>query len=167
MVSPGWCQIRPFMSQENLDPYTKLHGAIIAVCPTTRYPFMSNPRALTINIEAISAEHLRKLLELALFDLDKLKEAAWSEDEGESIPLSMAGDMGSYRLEYKLGTHALIAEHQSLLGQGYTKIETSSWRKDNYSLYEHAEKAPVRLYLTSAQLTSHDAEEHEKNFLRF
>ncbi|YCH22952.1 hypothetical protein M1D96_05435 [Pseudomonas sp. D1-3] len=128
---------------------------------------MSNPRALTLNIEAISDEHLRKLLELALFDLDKLREKAWVEEEGESLPLSMAGDMGRYSLEYKFGTHELIAEHQKLIEQGYRRVETSSWKTDNYSLYEHSEKEPVRLYLTSALVTSHDAEEHEKNFLRF
>lgn len=32
------------------------------------------PRALTITLEAKSDEHLRKLLELALFDLDKVRE---------------------------------------------------------------------------------------------
>lgn len=66
---------------------------------------MSRPRALTITVEAKSDEHLRKLLELALFDLGKLQEdVAWYRGEGESVPMSMTGDMGCYRLEYKLGS---------------------------------------------------------------
>lgn len=129
---------------------------------------MSKLRALTITVEAKSGEHLRKLLELALFDLDKLQEDdAWYRGEGESVPASMAGDMGFYRLEYKLGSHALIAAHQELVEQGYRKVETTEWRTDNYSVYEHSEKAQLRLYLGSAETREHDADEHEEASIRF
>ncbi|MBI6799154.1 hypothetical protein [Pseudomonas syringae] len=129
---------------------------------------MNKPRALTITVEAKSDEHLRKLLELALFDLNKLQEdVAWRRDEGESIPTSMTGGMGCYRLEYKLGSHALIAAHEELVEQGYRKVETTEWKTDNYSIYDHTEKAPLRLYLSSAETREHDAEEHEENNIRF
>lgn len=128
---------------------------------------MSNPRALTLNIEAVSDEHLRKLLELALFDLSKINEGCRPEEEGDSLLLSMDGDMGGYKLEYKLGTHALIDQHQKLIERGYRRVETTELRTDNYSFYEHATEPPLRLYLASAQITSHDPIEHEENFLRF
>lgn len=128
---------------------------------------MSNPRALTLNIEAVSDEHLRKLLELALFDLSKINESSRSVEEGDSLLLSMDGDMGGYKLEYKLGTHALIEQHQKLLDRGYQRVETTELRTENYSLYEHVSEPALRLYLTSAQITNHDPIEHEENFLRF
>lgn len=129
---------------------------------------MSKLRALTIEIEAKSDEHLRKLLEMALFDLDKLqKDVAWLRDEGEAVPTSMAGDMGCYQLEYKLGSHALIAAHKELVEQGYRKVETTEWKTDNYSVYEHTEKASLRLYLSSAETAEHDADEHEQSSIRF
>lgn len=88
---------------------------------------MMAPRALTITLEAKSDEHLRKLLELALFDLDKVRENAWPLPPGSSVPASMKGDMGSYQLEYKVGTHELIAEHQKLIEEGYTFIGKTEW----------------------------------------
>ena len=129
---------------------------------------MSKLRALTITVEAKSDEHLRKLLELALFDLDKLQEDdTWYRGEGESVPASMAGDMGFYKLEYKLGSHAFIAAHEALIRQGYRKVETTKWKTDNYSVYEHSEKSQQRLYLGSAETREHDAEEHEESSIRF
>ncbi|WP_122276053.1 hypothetical protein [Pseudomonas syringae group genomosp. 3] len=135
---------------------------------------MSKLRALTITVEAKSGEHLRKLLELALFDLDKLQEDdIWyrgegeGEGEGESVTASMAGDMGCYRLEYKLGSHAFIAAHEELIEQGYRKVETTKWKTENYSVYEHSEKASKRLYLGSAETGEHDVEEHEESSIRF
>lgn len=129
---------------------------------------MSKVRALTITVEAKSDEHLRKLLELALFDLGKLQEgAARYRGEGESVPASMAGGMGCYRLEYKLGSHALIDAHEELVGQGYRKVEATEWKTDTYSVYEHAEKVTLRLYFSSAETTEHDVEEHEANNIPF
>jgi hypothetical protein len=129
---------------------------------------MSKLRALTITVEAKSDEHLRKLLELALFDLDKLQEDdTWYRGEGESVSASMTGDMGCYQLEYKLGSHAFIAAHEELIEQGYRKVETTNWRTDNYSVYEHLEKASKRLYLSSAETGEHNAEEHEESSIRF
>ncbi|WP_149087301.1 hypothetical protein [Pseudomonas prosekii] len=128
---------------------------------------MSYSRALTITVEGKSDEHLRKLLELALFDLDKLQTETWDRPEGESIPLCMAGDMGSYKLEYKLGSHALISAHERLTEQGYKRIETTEWKTDNYSVYEHSTQPSLRLYLSSAQVGEHDLEDHEENCIRF
>lgn len=128
---------------------------------------MSYSRTLTITVEGKSDEHLRKLLELALFDLGKLQADTWNRPEGESIPLCMAGDMGSYRLEYKLGSHALIAAHERLIEQGYKWIETTDWKNDNYSVYEHSTLPPLRLYLNSAQTREHDLEDHEDNCIPF
>lgn len=122
---------------------------------------MMAPRALTITLEAKSNEHLRKLLELALFDLDKVRENAWPLPPGSSVPASMTGDMGSYQLEYKVGTHALIAEHQRLLEEGYTLIGETEWEARNYSVYDHPEKHPIRLYHLSAEAVEHDVQEHK------
>lgn len=128
---------------------------------------MSNPRSLTITIEAISDEHLRKLLELAIFDLSKIQENTWDMKEGASIPLTMTGDMGNYRLEYQLGSHEFIAAHRNLIEQGYSLVETTDWKTNGYSVYQHAENPPLRLYLTSAQIGEHDADEHQNNNIPF
>lgn len=125
------------------------------------------PRALTITLEAKSDEHLKKLLELALFDLDKVQQAAWNLAEGDSVPASMAGDMGSYHLEYKLGTHELVAAHGKLLEQGYRKVESTEWETENYSWFDHPDKAPMRVYQDSAETVEHDAEEHMRRKMRF
>ena len=81
--------------------------------------------------------------------------------------MSMTGDMGCYRLEYKLGSHALIDAHEELVGQGYRKVEANEWKTDTYSIYEHAEKVTLRLYFGSAETTEHDVEEHEANNIPF
>lgn len=129
---------------------------------------MSKPRALTITVEGKSDEHLRKLLELALFDLDQLQqEDTWHRDEGESVSASMAGDMGHYMVEYKIGTHALAAAHEDLVAKGYKRTETTEWGTNNYSVYEHNELVALRLYLSSAQTAEHDIEEHGANSIRF
>lgn len=128
---------------------------------------MSEPRAVTITVEAKSDEHLQKLLELALFDLAKVKQETWDRGEGETIPLTMAGDMGCYRLEYKLGSPALTSAHGKLLEEGYKRVETTEWERENYAVYEHTEFAPVRLYLKTARITEHDVDAHEKSRLRF
>lgn len=128
---------------------------------------MRNPRALTLSIEAESDEHLRKLLELALFDLDKVIEKSRDREEGESVPFAMAGDMGSYQVEYKLGAHAAVAAHTSLLEQGYERRESATWTGQQYNVYGHAEQAAVRLYLDDGRITGHDEAEHEANCIRF
>ncbi|MCE1061455.1 hypothetical protein LU646_26780 [Pseudomonas alloputida] len=128
---------------------------------------MSEPRAVTITVEAKTDEHLQKLLELALFDLAKLKQDTWSRVEGETVPLTMAGDMGFYRLEYKLGSPALTSAHAKLLDEGYKRVETTEWETEDYGVYEHPELASVRLYLESARVTEHDVDDHEKRRLRF
>ncbi|WP_410481723.1 hypothetical protein ACJ70E_08770 [Pseudomonas plecoglossicida] len=128
---------------------------------------MGNPRSLTITVEAKSDEHLRKLLDLAVFDLSKMHENLRAEAEGGSIPLTMAGDMGSYRLDYHLGSHAFIAAHRNLIEQGYSLVETTDWKTDDYSLYQHAENPPLRLYLNSALIGEHDAEEHQDGNIPF
>lgn len=74
----------------------------------------------------------------------------------------MTGDIGCYRLEYKLGSQVLIvAAHEELVEQGYRKVETTELKTDNYGIYEHTEKPPLRLYLSFAETGEHDAEEHE------
>ncbi len=128
---------------------------------------MINQRALTISLEAESVEHLRKLLELALFDLDKLIEKSLDREEGESVPVAMAGDMGSYQVIYKLGSHAAVAAHASLLQQGYECSESANWTGQCYSVYGHTEQASVRLYFDDGRITDHDVAEHEANSLRF
>jgi hypothetical protein len=77
--------------------------------------------------------------------------------------MQMSGDMGSYTLEYKLGSHALVAAQADLIAQGYRKTDVTEWRTENYSVFEHDDKPPVRLYLDSVQIGEHDIEEHEKN----
>lgn len=129
---------------------------------------MSQPRALTITVEGKSDEHLRKLLELALFDLDQLQqEDAWHRGEGESVSASMAGDMGHYVVDYKIGTHAAAAAHEDLVAKGYKRTETTKWGTNNYSVYEHSELPPLRLYLNTAETGEHDLENHEDNSMRF
>lgn len=129
---------------------------------------MSQPRALTITVEGKSDEHLRKLLELALFDLDQLQqEDAWHRGEGESVSASMAGDMGHYVVDYKIGTHAVAAAHEDLVAKGYKRTETTKWGTNKYSVYEHSELPPLRLNLNNAETGEHDLEEHEENTIRF
>lgn len=128
---------------------------------------MSMIHSLTINVEGKSAEHLKKLLELALFELQELQQRTRRKREGDTLPLQMSGDMGSYTLEYKLGSHALVAAQADLIAQGYQKIDTTEWRTENYSVFEHDDKPPVRLYLESIRVEEHDVEEHEKNNVTF
>lgn len=128
---------------------------------------MSNPRSLTITVEAKSDEHLRKLLELAMFDLSKMHESFRDAEEGDSIPSSMEGDMGHYRLDYQLGTHAFIAAHKNLMEQGYRFVETTDWKTEDYNLYQHAEHPPLRLYLNSALITDHNPDDHQDGNLPF
>nr|WP_314529272.1 hypothetical protein [uncultured Pseudomonas sp.] len=128
---------------------------------------MSMIHALTINVEGKSAEHLRKLLELALFELQELQQNTRRKCEGDILPLQMSGNMGSYTLEYKLGSHALVAAQADLIAQGYRKTDTTEWRTENYSVFEHDDRAPIRLYLESIRVDEHDIEEHEKNNISF
>ena len=128
---------------------------------------MSKIHSLTINVEGKSAEHLKKLLELALFELQELQQQSGRKRDGDSLPLHMSGDMGSYTLEYKLGSHALVAAQADLIAQGYRKTDVTEWRTDNYSVFEHDDKPPVRLYLESVRVDEHDVEEHEKNNFSF
>ncbi|RON08511.1 hypothetical protein BK659_14065 [Pseudomonas brassicacearum] len=128
---------------------------------------MSKIHSLTINVEGKSAEHLKKLLELALFELQELQQQSGRKRDGDSLPLQMSGDMGSYTLEYKLGSHALVAAQADLIAQGYRKTDVTEWRTDNYSVFEHDDKPPVRLYLESVRVEEHDVEEHEKNNFSF
>ncbi|MBC8784419.1 MULTISPECIES: hypothetical protein [Pseudomonas] len=128
---------------------------------------MSKIHSLTINVEGKSAEHLKKLLELALFELQELQQQSGRKRDGDSLPLQMSGDMGSYTLEYKLGSHALVAAQADLIAQGYRKTDVTEWRTDNYSVFEHDDKPPVRLYLESVRVDEHDVEEHEKNNFSF
>ncbi|KAF4558701.1 hypothetical protein HBJ16_003770 [Pseudomonas sp. CES] len=128
---------------------------------------MEKHRALTFSLEAESAEHLRKLLELALFDLDKLMEKSKEREEGESVPAAMTGDMGSYQMVYKLGSHAVVDAHASLLEQGYKCTESARWTGQPYNVYEHSERAAVRLYFDDGRVTDHDAAEHDASCIRF
>ncbi|XSS65207.1 hypothetical protein ACP9OK_09590 [Pseudomonas sp. B11] len=128
---------------------------------------MSKIHSLTINVEGKSAEHLKKLLELALFELQELQQQSGRKRDGDSLPLQMSGNMGSYTLEYKLGSHALVAAQADLIAQGYRKTDVTEWRTDNYSVFEHDDKPPVRLYLESVRVDEHDVEEHEKNNFSF
>ncbi|MBN2976827.1 hypothetical protein D3C77_398110 [compost metagenome] len=128
---------------------------------------MSKIHSLTINVEGKSAEHLKKLLELALFELQELQQQSGRKRDGDSLPLQMSGDMGSYTLEYKLGSHALVAAQADLIAQGYRKTDVTEWRTDNYSVFEHDDKPPVRLYLESVRVDEHDVQEHEKNNFSF
>lgn len=128
---------------------------------------MSKIHSLTINVEGKSAEHLKKLLELALFELQELQQQSGRKRDGDSLPLQMSGDMGSYTLEYKLGSHALVAAQADLIAQGYRKTDVTEWRTDNYSVFEHDDKPPVRLYLESVRVDEHDVEDHEKNNFSF
>lgn len=123
---------------------------------------MSNPRSLTITVEAKSDAHLRQLLELA-----KMHESIRTAEEGGAIPSMMAGDMGNYKLDYRLGSHAFIAAHRNLIERGYSFVETTDWKPEDYSLYQHAENPPLRLYLNSALIGEHDAEEHQEGNLPF
>ena len=123
---------------------------------------MDKSRVLTITVEGKSGEHLQKLLELALFDLSKMQEEVWHLPPGASIPLEMAGDMGRYRLDYKLGSQELIAAHEDLIGQGYRWVESSEWKPEDYSVYEHDTKPAMRLYLSSAKTEEHDLEDHNR-----
>lgn len=128
---------------------------------------MSKIHSLTINVEGKSAEHLKKLLELALFELQELQQQSGRKRDGDSLPLQMSGGMGSYTLEYKLGSHALVAAQADLIAQGYRKTDVTEWRTDNYSVFEHDDKPPVRLYLESVRVDEHDVEDHEKNNFSF
>ncbi|MBI6671334.1 hypothetical protein YA0637_07215 [Pseudomonas syringae] len=128
---------------------------------------MSNVHSLTINVEGKSAEHLKKLLELALFELQELQKRSWRKRDGDSLTLQMSGDMGCYTLEYKLGSHTLVAAQADLIAQGYRKTYVTEWRTENYSVFEHDDKPPVRLYLESVRVDEHDVEEHEKNNVSF
>jgi hypothetical protein len=123
---------------------------------------MNKARALTITVEGKSDEHLQKLLKLALFDLSKMREEAWCRPAGASIPLEMAGDMGGYSLRYTRGSQELGAAHESLIGQGYRWVETTEWKVEDYSVYEHEEKPAVRLYLESARTEEHDPADHNR-----
>ncbi|MFK3606643.1 hypothetical protein A7D21_00610 [Pseudomonas sp. AP19] len=128
---------------------------------------MSKIHSLTINVEGKSAEHLKKLLELALFELQELQQQSWRKRDGDSLPLQMSGDMGCYVLEYKLGSHALVAAQADLIAKGYRKTDVTEWRTENYSVFEHDHKPPVRLYLETVRVDEHDVEEHEKNNFSF
>lgn len=128
---------------------------------------MSQPRSLTITVEAISEEHMRKLLELALFELSKVYENTWDMAEGESVPLAMAGDMGSYKLEYQLGSYGFIAAHKNLIEQGYSLDPSTHWITKDYNLYRHAEKPPLRLYLNSGLAGEHSVEVHSESDTSF
>lgn len=55
---------------------------------------MGRPVSLTINVEVKTSEHLKKLLELALFELDGIYAKNWFKNEGYTIRLRMSGDMG-------------------------------------------------------------------------
>lgn len=128
---------------------------------------MSKIHSLTINVEGKSAEHLKKLLELALFEFEELQQQSWRKRDGDSLALQMSGDMGNYTLEYKLGSHALVAAQADLIAQGYRKTDVTEWRTENFSVFEHDDKPPVRLYLDSVRVDEHDIEEHEKNSFTF
>ena len=79
----------------------------------------------------------------------------------------MAGDMGHYVVDYKIGTHAASAAHEDLVAKGYKRTETTKWGTNNYSVYEHSELPPLRLYLNTAETGEHDLEDHEDNSMRF
>lgn len=44
---------------------------------------------------------------------------------------------------------------------GYTLIGETEWETRNYSVYEHPEKHPIRLYHLSAEAVEHDIQEHK------
>lgn len=135
--------------------------------PVPRGLVMSVIHSLTINVEGKSAAHLKKLLELALFELEELQESSWHKHEGDCLPLQMSGDLGSYRLEYKLGSQALIDAQAELIASGYRRTEVTDFRSNNYSVFEHDEKLPMRLYLKTALVVEHDVAEHEAGNIPF
>ena len=124
-------------------------------------------RALTISVEAQSEEHLKKLLELALFELDKVGEDSRSMLGGSTIPLNMEGTMGHYSLQYKLGSHELIQAQEKLIEHGYVRVEGANWIYQEYSVFTHPSEQAVRLYFSSAEVIEHDEEEHQANLLKF
>lgn len=124
---------------------------------------MSKTRSITLNAEGKSSEHLKKLLELALFDLQETEKSTGYKTAGDCLPVSMSGDMGSYTLEYKLGSHALTTAQAELVAQGYQKTDVSDKGAEDYAVFEHDDKPPVRLYLESVQIGEHDIEDHAKN----
>lgn len=125
---------------------------------------MSKIRSITLNVEGKSSEHLKKLLELALFDLQETEKSTGFKTAGDCLPVNMSGDMGSYTLEYKLGSHALITAQAELVAQGYQKTDVSDkCVEENYAVFVHDDKPPVRLYFESVQIGEHDIEDHAKN----
>lgn len=53
-----------------------------------------------------------------------------------------------------------------LIATGYVRgDDVMLLSENNYSVFEHEEKPPVRLYWASGELTDHDVEDHRRNSL--
>lgn len=119
---------------------------------------MDRPRALTLSVQANSAEQLRKLLELAIYELDRAtggSSKAWAAHEGEVVTGEVMGTMGSYRFDYMLGSPAFIELRNKLLEDGYQEVAT--FGLEDYDLYQHPQtKHCLRLYFNPAELRDHE-----------
>jgi hypothetical protein len=119
---------------------------------------MDRPRALTLSIQANNAEQLRKLLELALYELDcAIGESSktWAAREGEVVAGEVTGTMGRYRFDYMLGSPAFVECRKKLLEEGYQ--EEATFGLDDYDLYRHPETGHgLRLYFNPAEVRDHE-----------
>ncbi|MDD0843370.1 hypothetical protein [Pseudomonas sp. Gutcm_11s] len=121
---------------------------------------MDKPRSLNLSIRSGSSEQLRKLLELALYELDRAvhgnSSLAWAAAEGEVISGAVEGTMGSYRFDYLLGTPELVECRKQLLDDGF-KLATVRDLSFDYDLYEHPEsKQKKRLYFDPVEIKDHE-----------
>lgn len=120
---------------------------------------VENPRSLNLNIQASSQEQLKKLLDLAISELERAfagKDLTWSYPEGSVVNSEVSGTMGSFCLEYMLGSPALVECRNQLLQDGYQRNESAAFSLADYDVYEHAETGDKkRLYHKTAEVKDH------------
>lgn len=120
---------------------------------------VDNPRSLSLNIQAGSQDQLKKLLDLAISELERVfagKNLTWSHPEGSVVNSEMSGTMGSFQLDYMLGSQELVERRNQLLQDGYQLNETSAFGLEDYDVYEHVETGDKkRLYPKTAELKDH------------
>ncbi|WP_405119229.1 hypothetical protein [Pseudomonas leptonychotis] len=115
---------------------------------------------MNLSIRANSDAQLHKLLELALFELDRAvhgdNRLVWASSEGEVVTGSTEGTMGSYRFDYLLGTPELVECREKLLEDGF-QLSTVRDLSFDYDLYEHPESnQKKRLYFNPAEIREHE-----------
>ncbi|RRV28591.1 hypothetical protein EGJ23_04210 [Pseudomonas sp. o96-267] len=118
---------------------------------------------MNLSIQANSEEQLRKLLDLAISELDRIfkgKHHTWATEEGAVVEAKVDGTMGSFHLGYMLGTPALVECRSQLLKDGYRLQESTAFGLDDFDVYEHPETGDTkRLYHNPAKVTDHRANE--------